>query len=126
MTAEDRTQTAGPSEQDVPEASPPALGEELDTGAELAPSDAPVAPKTRVGRVWIALVLFAVVLALVLVFVLQNLHHDRVHFLGWSADIPLGVGLLVAAGLGGLAVFCLGSVRIIQLRTAAKRVRRVR
>jgi uncharacterized integral membrane protein len=57
-----------------------------------------------------------VLLAITLVFVLQNLRSVKVSFLSASGRLPLGVALLVAAALGALAVLTLGSVRIIQLR----------
>jgi uncharacterized integral membrane protein len=38
-----------------------------------------------------------------------------------SERLPLGVALLVAAAVGALIVFCLGSVRILQLRRLARR-----
>ena len=68
------------------------------------------------GRAWTALVPAGVVLGVVLVFVLQNLQRSNVTFLMWSGELPLGVALLVSAVLGALAVFLLGSVRILQLR----------
>jgi uncharacterized integral membrane protein len=55
-----------------------------------------------------------------LIFVLQNLQRSEVSFFGLSGDAPLGLALLGAALLGGLVVFCLGSVRILQLRKLAR------
>jgi uncharacterized integral membrane protein len=60
-------------------------------------------------------------MVLVLVFVLQNLQATTVRFVVVSGRLPLGVALLVAAALGALVVFCLGSVRIVQLRHLAAR-----
>jgi hypothetical protein len=57
-------------------------------------------------------------LLVMLIFVFQNLQRSEVSFLGLSGDAPLGLALLGAALLGGLVVFCLGSVRILQLRKA--------
>lgn len=73
-------------------------------------------PSSRVGRAWTALVPAGVVLGIVLIFVLQNLQRSDVTFLMWSGELPLGVALLVSAVLGAVAVFLLGSVRILQLR----------
>ncbi|RZS91638.1 putative integral membrane protein [Motilibacter rhizosphaerae] len=78
-------------------------------------------PSSWVGRTWTALLPTAVVVVVVLVFVLENSRHTRVNVLFWSAALPLGVALLGAAALGGLAVFLLGSVRIVQLRRLASR-----
>jgi len=58
---------------------------------------------------------------LVVVFVLQNLQATTVRFVVVSGRLPLGVALLIAAALGALVVFCLGSVRIVQLRRLAAR-----
>jgi uncharacterized integral membrane protein len=48
--------------------------------------------------------------------VLQNLQRSDVKFLVWSGQLPLGIALLLSAVLSALAVFLLGSVRILQLR----------
>ena len=64
-----------------------------------------------------------VLLALLLVFVLQNLHRAKVSFLGLSGTLPLAVALLAAAAIGGLFVLALGSVRIVQLRRVIHRER---
>jgi lipopolysaccharide assembly protein A len=60
-------------------------------------------------------------LVAVLVFVFQNLQRTKVSFLMLSGRAPLGLALVAAALLGGLVVFGLGSVRIMQLRTLARR-----
>jgi uncharacterized integral membrane protein len=70
---------------------------------------------------WLGLIPGMLALAVMLVFVFQNLQTTTVSLFGWAGSAPLGL-LLVAAGLlGGLVVFGFGSVRIIQLRTAARR-----
>lgn len=81
----------------------------------------PSVPGSRAGRTWVALVPAALALVLVLIFVLQNLQSSTVRFVIVSERLPLGVALLVAAALGALVVFCLGSVRILQLRRLARR-----
>src|SRR4051812_29902869 len=85
------------------------------------PAQNSAVPSSRVGRTWTALVPAAAVMVVVLIFVLQNLQRSEVTFLFWSGGLPLGVALLAAAALGGLAVFLLGSVRILQLRRLAGR-----
>jgi lipopolysaccharide assembly protein A len=80
-----------------------------------------VVPGSRAGRTWVALVPAALALVVVLIFVLQNLQSTMVRFVFVSERLPLGVALLVAAALGALLVFCLGSVRILQLRHLARR-----
>jgi uncharacterized integral membrane protein len=57
-------------------------------------------------------------LALVIIF--QNLRETTISFLGFSGGAPLGVALVAAALLGGIIVFGVGSVRIVQLRKLAR------
>jgi hypothetical protein len=66
-----------------------------------------------------------ILLVAVLIFILQNLHSTTVHFVNASWRIPLGVDLLFAVILGGLIVFCAGSLRILQLRRLARRQSRL-
>ncbi len=61
-----------------------------------------------------------VALVIMLAFVFQNLRETTVSFLGFSGGAPLGLALVAAALLGGIVVFALGSVRIVQLRTLAR------
>jgi uncharacterized integral membrane protein len=70
-------------------------------------------PKSRAGQAWKSLVPALVVV--------QNLEKAKVSFLIFSGRFPLALALLVAAALGALVVFCLGSVRIVQLRKAFRR-----
>lgn len=78
-------------------------------------------PPSAAGRTWVAVVPAIVALVAILVFILQNLHEANVRFVSLSGSAPLGLALLAAAVLGGLVVFCLGSVRILQLRRLARR-----
>jgi uncharacterized integral membrane protein len=88
----------------------------------LAPkvSGAPV-PRSRAGQAWKSLIPALVLVAVMLVFVFENLREAKVSFLMFSGRFPLALALLVAAALGALVVFCLGSVRIVQLRKAFRR-----
>jgi uncharacterized integral membrane protein len=61
-----------------------------------------------------------IALLLVLVFAFQNLRNARVHFLGFSGNLPLGLALISGALLGGIVVFALGSIRILQLRQLSR------
>jgi uncharacterized integral membrane protein len=79
--------------------------------------------RSRVGSVWVALVLFAIVLLLLLIFVLQNLQHARISFFGAHGNVPQGVALLLAAVFGILLVALPGSARIIQLHMRERRHR---
>jgi putative membrane protein len=84
------------------------------------PSARPAAPARRARGIWIALIPGMIALLLVLVFAFQNLHNARVHFLGFSGNFPLGLALISGALLGGIVVFTLGSIRILQLRKLSR------
>lgn len=86
------------------------------------PGQAPPAAAPRRSRhLWVGLIPGMIALVLILVFVFQNLRDTTVSFLGLSGEAPLGLALVASALLGGLVVFGFGSVRILQLRAAAKR-----
>ena len=72
---------------------------------------------------WFA-VLGGLVLAVLLVFVLQNLDRVPIEFLGASGEVPVGVALLLAAVAGGLIVGLASGLRILQLRRRVKRERK--
>jgi uncharacterized integral membrane protein len=111
------------------------------SGAEVAPSQAappggapagaPVKPprqhqirRTRIGGVWVASGLFALILLLLLIFILQNGKKVDISFFGANGHLPLGVALLLAAVLGILLVALPGTARIVQLRRTARRHRK--
>jgi uncharacterized integral membrane protein len=74
--------------------------------------------------VWVASALFAVVLLLLLIFILQNGHKVEISYLGAHGHLPLGVALLMTAVVGVLLVVIPGTGRIIQLRVTARRHRK--
>lgn len=67
---------------------------------------------------WFA-ILGAVILAVLLVFVLQNLDKVRIEFISFDGRVPVGVALLLAAIAGGLIVGIAMGARILQLRRRA-------
>jgi len=122
-----------PQEQSLaqPEVRPEQAAAEPGAPVQPAPSAGPAAPaqhvvrRTRLGGVWVASVLFALVLLLLLIFILQNGAKVDIKFFGANGHLPLGVALLLAAVLGVLLVVLPGSARIIQLRRTARRHRKV-
>ena len=78
-------------------------------------------PNSRVGGLWAALILSAVVLVFLLVFILQNTEPVAINFLWLTGTLPTGVALLFAAIAGILLVAVPGTGRIVQLRREAKR-----
>jgi uncharacterized integral membrane protein len=81
--------------------------------------------RTRVSSVWVGAALFAVILLLLLIFILENSKTVSVSFFGASGHLPLGVALLLAAVLGVLLVVVPGTARIVQLRMTARRHRQL-
>jgi uncharacterized integral membrane protein len=75
---------------------------------------------TRIGGAWVGLIVGAVLLIFLLIFILQNLGPARVYFLGWQAELPLGIWLLFAAIAGVLLLAIPGLARMLQWRRAAK------
>lgn len=73
------------------------------------------------GSAWVALILGSLLLILLLVFILQNQHNTRLHFITWEAEFPVGVGMLIASIVGALIMALVGGVRIIQLRSQVKK-----
>ncbi|MFZ2175503.1 MAG: lipopolysaccharide assembly protein LapA domain-containing protein [Rhodococcus sp. (in: high G+C Gram-positive bacteria)] len=80
---------------------------------------------TRAGATWTGLVIGIIVLILLLVFILQNLGSVTLQMFGWDFTLPLGVTILIAAIAGAVIMALAGGVRIIQIRRAANRQRRL-
>jgi len=80
-------------------------------------------PRTRAGGLWVAAVVFAAVLLLLLIFVLENGQRAEVSFFGAHGHLPMGVALLLAAVFGILLVALPGTARILQLRMLGHRRR---
>ncbi len=81
------------------------------------------ATPSRIGSLWVASILFAVVLLLLLIFVLENGQDAKISYFGAHGSLPQGVALLLAAVFGILLVALPGTARIIQLRIRDRRYR---
>ncbi|TAN22565.1 MAG: hypothetical protein EPN30_08375 [Actinomycetota bacterium] len=81
-----------------------------------APLPAADLASTRASRAWTRILPALLLLAVILVFVFQNLDNTRITFITFSGTVPAALALIVAAALGGLFVLTIGSIRIIQLR----------
>jgi uncharacterized integral membrane protein len=77
--------------------------------------------RSRMGELWVTLVVAAFVLLVLLIFILQNGQQAQVSFLGAHGSLPMGVALLLAAVFGVLLVALPGTVRILQLRAVGRR-----
>ncbi len=80
-------------------------------------------PKTRTALLNNALLAFAVVLILLLVFILENTKSVKISYFGAGFHLPLGVALLLAAIAGALLMGLVGAARILQLRRHVRRRR---
>jgi uncharacterized integral membrane protein len=113
--------------QPTPETAPPPGGAEVPPEPSAPPAAArprPTVKRTRTSGLWVAVGLFAVILLLLLIFILQNEHKVDISYLGAHGHLPLGVALLLAAVCGVLLVVLAGTARISQLKAVNRRHRR--
>ncbi len=125
------TSSSSSSTYDHSDSSTPATGGSgLGTGAsDVAVSDSRLpagktpdgVKHTRAAALYTGLVVGAIVLVVLMVFILQNLDSVPIHLFGWTFDLPVGIGMLLAAVAGALVMAAAGGVRILQVRRAAKR-----
>ncbi|MGO4384899.1 LapA family protein [Specibacter sp. RAF43] len=89
------------------------------------PTSEPVQSKpnivTRASMMWVATSAGLLVLVLLIILILQNQESVTLHYLGLNGTVSIGVGLFIGAVGGGILVAIAGTVRIIQLRTRARR-----
>lgn len=81
------------------------------------------ARSSRVGELWVGLIVTTVLLVLLLIFILQNSQTVQVDYFGLSGRLPLAVAILLGVVAGALLVAIPGTVRILQLRHSARRRR---
>lgn len=73
----------------------------------------------NMGSAWIAFVIGALLLIVLLIFVLQNLEPVDITFFAAHFSMPTGVVILFAAIIGALFMAVLAAMRIVQLRHRA-------
>jgi uncharacterized integral membrane protein len=110
----------------LPPETPPRSSKGTPPDPTATPGEYLVSPEsavkfTRAAALWSALIVGFLILIFLLVFILQNTDSATVHFFAWQWNLPIGVGILLAAVCGGLLTVFAGTARIIQLRRAAKR-----
>lgn len=98
-----------------------AAGQSVPPATPTAPPATPPTPRnplrrSRTSAVWIGVIVFAVVLVLLLIFILQNTQPVQVSYFGASGEVSLAVAMLLAAVAGVLLAAIAGSLRIWQLR----------
>lgn len=77
-------------------------------------------PGTKARTVWSGIIVAAIVLILLLIFIVQNTDNVTIHFFGLSGQLPIAVALLAAAIAGILLLAIPGTIRMLQLRKAAR------
>jgi uncharacterized integral membrane protein len=88
-----------------------------DPVADPPPEPGPIPiPRTRVAAMWMRVLPALLLLAVILIFVFENLRDVKVSFFTVSGTLPLAVVVLGSAGIGVLLVLALGTLRIFQLR----------
>jgi lipopolysaccharide assembly protein A len=115
-----------PAGQPSPDTTPQAPPQPPAPSSRTAPAPAQhTLKRTRTSGLWVAVGFFAVILLLLLIFILQNSQKVDISYMGAHGHLPLGVALLFAAVCGVILVVLAGTARISQLRTTARRHRRV-
>jgi putative membrane protein len=84
-------------------------------------TEVPTAPRrkvrrSRMGGIWVGIIIAAIVLILLLIFIVQNSQSVKINYLGAHGTISLAVAMLLAAVGGALIVAIPGTARIMQLR----------
>jgi uncharacterized integral membrane protein len=77
--------------------------------------------RTISSAVWIASIVGAILLILLIVFIAENSQTVKIDLIFGDTRTALAVGLLLSAVIGALLVAIPGSIRILQLRRQLKR-----
>jgi len=94
------------------------------TPSTVQPPAKQAAKQSRISPGWVVLAIFAVVLLLLLVFILENGQSVDISYFGAHGHIPLGVALLLAALAGILLVITAWFGRGVRVRATAHRHRK--
>ncbi|WP_312803461.1 LapA family protein [Corynebacterium variabile] len=111
--------TTGSSAAEIPETTD--TDDTDDTGDATAVRPGHDVSRTIAGSTWVALIIGAVVLVLLLVFILQNGDSAELNVFFWTWNFPIGVGMLIAAVGGALVAASIGTIRIFQLRRQVRK-----
>lgn len=86
------------------------------TADRATPVRRTTARRSRLGSMWVSLIGMSVVLAILLIFVLQNPTRTEIRFLWLDGQLPIGVAMLFASIAGILLIAIPATGRIWQLR----------
>lgn len=76
--------------------------------------------RTRIGEIWVGIIVFALVLVFLLIFILQNTRPVEISYFAARGQLPLAVAMLLSAVGGVLLAAIAGSLRMWQLRRNAR------
>lgn len=93
-------------------------------GGKAASTQSDPLRRSRAGGLYVGVIALGIVLILLIIFVAQNTDPTTVRFLGWQAEIPVAVALLIAAVAGLFLAGIAASLRILQLRRRVKHDRK--
>lgn len=96
--------------------------------ADVQPTEQPVETATEKPKVkgslaastWIALIIGAILLILLIVFILQNQQSVELNIFAWSGEFPAGIAFLLFAIGGALVMALIGGWRMLELRRQIK------
>ena len=80
--------------------------------------------RSRTSVAWLAVVLLAAVLVVLIVFIAQNTQRVQVSFFGWDGQTPLAVALMIAAAGGLILAAIAATLRMWQIRRRVRRGQR--
>jgi uncharacterized integral membrane protein len=112
-------QSNPPSADSAPITESPAA-ETAPPGATAAASRNPLR-RTRTSTVWVGVIVFAALLVLLLIFILQNTQAVEISYFAASGNVSLAVAMILATVAGVLLTAIAGSLRIRQLRRRLRR-----
>ncbi len=113
-----KASSAGPLQNPEPSDStrPTGGGAVGPTTASGQPPAGKLPTGTRIGGIWMGIVLFALVLLLLMIFILQNRQSVEISYFTLRGQLPLAVAMLLSAVGAVLLSAIAGSLRIWQLR----------
>lgn len=96
----------------------------------------PTEPKKKAGKkservsgsvaasTWVALILGAILLVLMLVFILQNQAQVDINLFAWSFQLPAGIAYLFSTIIGALIMALVGGWRMLELRRQVRKAKK--
>lgn len=102
----------------------PTSGTAAPEPAAAPPPEEDLLARTRASGTWVAIIIFALVLILLLIFVLQNTQPANVSYFTANFKLPLAVAMLLSAVAGVLLTAIAGTLRILQIRHRVRKSQR--